>query len=301
MSETERVMRKGDSAMGYPLSPRPNSLYQSVMGIPGVKGTWDLSTTARQDIRKSVKFGIEWINEQSGHSRCTLVLPWRIAGKVADSQEMREAAREPGYSVQSRGIRNNYQGVDVYIAEVGQTFHATAVPMLVAPSVERPLWKVVFTDAIGEEKASHQSGPGFEALYIGGPLDGDLSDNKSPAPSGYSKCVENIAGTRNWFLLHDSVSGIAHTMHILRDHYAKTKKTEVAEKVPPQAECCLCKFWEQVETGTCRSNTKGQCKLTDADVRITRIASCPGCWCFMRKPMGGRPPVPPTDVLKNIP
>lgn len=297
MSNEERVLRKGDSTVGYPLSPRPDSLYQSVLGIPGVKGPWTEGTLENGYMRRSVEFGRAWIEEQSGHECPTLIIP--------------AAMRHSLWPITMPAWHGRFK---VHCPEPGEQFGSTAVPMLVAPSVERPLWKVVFTDAIGEEKAPKprvSEDPARESgLCIGGPLRGRYF---SCAPKGYRTSVELLEKTSYVFFLHEAtIAGPMNAMYMLRECYGKPKKpqpdqpgptlAEAASESPlagaaklggkPTAQCCFCKFWKQT------SNTKGQCGLTDADARITRIASSPACWCFVRKPE--EKPKPTFESAKDI-
>lgn len=240
MSNEERVLRKGDSTVGYPLSPRPDSLYQSVLSIPGVEGPWTDGTLDTGYMRHSVEFGRRWIEEQSGHEWPTLIIPAAMR-----------------HSLWPIAMPKNYGRMKVHCPEAGEKFHATTVPMLVAPSVERPLWKVVFTDAIGEEKPKEATkevdtdGP-LVMLCIGGPRDGQFVTTKEcePNPEGYQWFVPNFGDGKDIpFYLHADLK-MSEAMHMLRDHYAKTKKAEVlsyqdefakataeaTKKAPPQAD-----------------------------------------------------------------
>lgn len=257
MSNEERVLRKGDSTVGYPLSPRPNSLYQSVLSIPGVEGPWTDGTLDTGYMRHSVEFGRRWIEEQSGHEWPTLIIP--------------SAMR---HSLWPIAMPKNYGRMKVHCPEPGEKFHATAVPMLVAPSVERPLWKVVFKDAIAETeppKPRVSDDPAKESgLCIGGPLDGRYF---SGHPDGYRTYSKLMGKTAYVFFVHDSLPGADEAMHILRDHYSKTKKAEV----PPKT-CGQCGWLVNVSC-----NNAGKCSNIVVE-HGTRWAGAVACKDFSPNP-----------------
>ncbi len=115
---------------------------------PEYKGPWTESTTARQDIKRSLKDGVDWIRRQSGHSKPTLTVPMRHAKSFCQSQELLDYWQVKDVTIFC-DLPSPLYGIYVKIVD-DNSDQDPGCPILTAPH-DKPLWTVRFLNTCEPE------------------------------------------------------------------------------------------------------------------------------------------------------